>query len=119
MKEEKVYEFKKYSKMVEDLCHNTLNRIIDQMNKNPEHCKKLGEYVKLCIIVEKLCNYSCSICCNCNITKHLLNECKVKCSLMVKCCSEIEKIKISKKDKDHISCGKMSKICKKLMKMCN
>ena len=112
------YKFKIACKNVDSLCHNSLNRIVEHMNKYHDHSNELGEYVKLCVVMEKLCNYCCSICCNCKISKHLLNECKLKCSLMIKCCDKINKTKISKKDKDYMSCDKMDKECKALMKMC-
>ena len=113
------YKFKIACKNVDDLCHNSLNRIVEHMNKYHDYSTELGDYVKLCVTMEKLCNYCCSICCNSNISKHLLNECKLKCSLMVKCCGEIKKTKMSKKDMEYMSCEKMIKTCKNLMKMCN
>lgn len=119
MKETDSYKFKKLCVLVEELCHNSLNRIVEKMNKYPDNCKKLGDYVKLCVTMEKLCNYCCSICCNSNISKHLLSECKLKCSLMIECCAQIKKTKILKKDKEYIACEKMIKACQKLMKMCN
>ena len=112
------YKFKIACKNIDDLCHTSLNRIVEHMNKYHNHSKELGDYVKLCVIVEKLCNYCCSICCNCNISKHLLNECKLKCSLMVKCCAEINKTKMSKKDLKYIRCDEMIKACNNLVKIC-
>jgi len=112
------YKFKIACKNVDTLCHNTLNRIVEHMNKYHNYSNELGDYVKLCVTMEKLCNYCCSICCNSNISKHLLNECKLKCSLMIKCCDKINKTKISKKDKEYMSCDKMTKACEALMKMC-
>jgi hypothetical protein len=119
MKTIDAYKFRKVCILVEELCHNSLNRIVENMNKYPDYCKKLGEYVKLCVIAEKLCNYCCSICCNCQLSDHLLNECKLKCNLMIKCCKVIKKTKMTKKDMEYISCEKMIKTCQKLMKMCN
>lgn len=119
MKSTDSYKFKKVCMLVEELCHNSLNRIVEKMNKYTDNSENLGDYVKLCVTMEKLCNYCCSICCNSNISKHLLSECKLKCSLMVKCCAEIKKTKILKKDKEYIACEKMIKVCQKLMKMCN
>lgn len=115
------YKFKIACKNVDDLCHNSLNRIVEHMNKYHDYSTELGDYVKLCVTMEKLCNYCCSICCNSNISKHLLNECKLKCSLMIKCCDKINKInktKMPKKDKDYMSCDKMTNACNALMKMC-
>ena len=113
------YKFKKICKIVEELCHNTLNRIVTHMDKYPDHCKELGDYVKLCVIMEKLSNYSCSICCNdVSVSIHLLKECKLKSNSMITCCKKLKKTKISKQDLKYIRCDEMIKACNNLIKMC-
>ena len=114
------HKFKKNCKIVDDLCHNTLNRIVEHMDKYNEHCKELGNYVKLCIVMEKLCNYCCTVCCNIDsgISKHTLKECELKCNSIVECCKKIMKTKMSKKDLKYIRCDEMSKACTNLIKMC-
>jgi hypothetical protein len=114
------YKFKKNCKIVDELCHNTLNRIVTHMEKYHDHCKELGDYVKLCVVIEKLCNYCCTICCNdTGLTDHSLKECKLKCNSMIKCCKTLNKTKISKTDLKHIRCEEMIKACNNLVKMCN
>ena len=120
MKQVDTYKFKKNCKSIEDLCHNTLNRIVEHMSKYHNHSKNLGEYVKLCVVMDKLCNYCSSACCNVSsgISNNLLKECKLKCTLMVNCCTQIKKTKMVKKDIEYIRCDKMIKSCTNLMKLC-
>tara|TARA_Y100001958_G_C21205457_1_gene531609 strand:+ start:796 stop:1158 length:363 start_codon:yes stop_codon:yes gene_type:complete len=114
------YKFRESCEVVNKLCHTTMNRIISCMNKHHNHCELLGEYLKACIVMEKLCNYCCTTCCNTEngISKYILKEVNEKCNKIIFCCKKINKVKMPKKDIKEIRCDKLMVVCNKLIKMC-
>ena len=114
------YKFRESCEVVDKLCHTTINRIVSCMNKHPNNCELLGDYLKICIVMEKLCNYCCTTCCNSNegLSKYILKEVNDKCNIIILCCKNINKTKIPKKDVKEIRCDKLTKACKNLIKMC-
>lgn len=112
MEGKKLYAFKKNCKKLQECCHNTVNRILELMTKHPEHCNDLCNYVKECLVMDKLCDYLCSCCCNSdNISNNMMKEYKDKCSSMEKICKKLLK-HMPKKECKYIRCEEMVKLCK-------
>ena len=92
-------------------CHKNINRIIELMGKHPNNAKLLGEYTKLNIVLEKLCSYISSCCCNADhVSKYIINEYASQCKQMVKLCIQLKQY-LNRDDSDYIRCDKMVKIC--------
>ena len=92
-------------------CHKNVNRIIELMSKDTKNAKLLGEYTKACIVLEKLCEYISSCCCNAdNVSRHIMSEYSHRCSHMSNLCKKIKQY-LTKDDAEYIRCDKMVKLC--------
>ena len=68
------------------------------MTKHPEHCNDLCNYVKECLVMDKLCDYLCSCCNSDNISNNMMKEYKDKCNSMGKKYAKIIKTYAKKKN---------------------
>ena len=81
------------------------------MTKYPNNSKLLGQYTKLNILLEKLCEYISSCCCNADhVSKYIINEYASQCKQMVQLCIHIKQY-LNRDDADYIRCDNMIKIC--------
>ena len=105
-----VYGFKSLCNELGMTCHNTKNRVIEKMiDANKEDSKVLGEYLKQMMVLESLCGYICTCCCEAEkLTKNIQQELRSKCANMVKVCNKI----CSTMDCDeYLNCKKMIELC--------
>ena len=95
-------------------CHKNINRILELMTKNNKDLnimKNLEKYTKLCISMEKLCEYVCSSCCNANeVSNNILKEFNLMCNKMKNICNKL-KLKLISKYCKYIRLDEMSKLC--------
>lgn len=90
--------------------HNTKNRIIEKMVlAEKKQREMLADYLKKIIVIESLCNYICTCCCEAeHLTRNISQELKSKCQEIVKLCN---KISSSTDFAEYINCSKMIQLC--------
>ena len=116
MEGKKLYPLREDCTELQLCCHKNINRVIEMMSHYPKHSKVLGKYAKLCIVLEKLCEYICSCCCNTdNVSNNILSEHKSKCNQMIAVCKKINSF-IDRDDGKYIRCNDMIKLCSKYTK---
>ena len=113
-----IYKCKSDCNKLKDCCHNTKNRVIEKMPQcDKELCALLGKYLKKLMIMDDLCNYICTCCCEMEeVSDPCLQELNQKCDRIMKCCHNIEK-KLSKDVYDYLNCDTVLKHCQLCKKM--
>ena len=96
------------------MCHKNINRILEMMVKHPDHGDHLNKYAKLCIVMEKLCEYISSSCCNQDkVSKHIICERKEKCIDLCAICDKLCEV-LPKDVIKYIRCKETSKLSKSI-----
>ena len=82
---EKVTKCKHMCGELNQMCHNTKNRVIEKMCEcKKTDCKVLAKYLQLLMMTETLCNYICLCCCEDEkVTPSIKSELNQKCKSLV------------------------------------
>ena len=99
-------------------CHKNVNRICEMTVKHTHLAEHLQSYLKMCLLLECLCNYGNNCCCNAEfVSKHILNEVNSKCKDMSKKCKDLHK-HLNNADSKYIRCVTLMNCCDKMCSMC-
>ena len=83
-------------------------------HKHPDHGDHLNKYAKLCIVMERLCEYISSSCCNQDkVSKHIICERKEKCIELCAICDKLCDV-LPKDVIKYIRCKETSKLSKSI-----
>lgn len=118
MKGKQLYTLKDMCNSFGLSCHNTKNRVIEKMCEcEKKDCQQLADYLQCLMIIEKLCDYICTCCCeDDNVSSHTLQELNMRCDKLVSCCNKLTK-QLSKEHIDYIQCEKISGLCHSVKKI--
>ena len=122
-----VYSIKSDCVDLGNICCFTQNRVIEKMGCCPDECREhLGHYLKSLILIDSLCKYISSCCCNMDaVSTHMVRELQCRKDKLMTCVKNIEKVcdketlKYFKVDKVKMmckACDKYSKYSKKSAK---
>ena len=111
MRGKSLYPLNDECSMLQKTCHRTINRILELMVKHPEHGKNLSKYAKMCMVMEKLCEYVCGCCCNDdNVSGHMMSELREKC-IELKDIANVLHSELPKDKSVYIRCQIVVKLC--------
>ena len=113
MKDKKLHQFREKVTDIQIMCHKNLNRVIELMVKYEDKDLKfnLGRLAKLNVLLEKLCEYCASSCCNSDsVSEYAHMELELKCSQIVEVCKNLKKL-LPKDKHEYIRCEQFVKIC--------
>lgn len=100
-------------------CHKNINRICELTVKHTNLAEHLQSYLKMCLVIESLCNYINNCCCNAeSVSKNMLNELNSQCKSMSKKCKDLHK-HLNNSDSNYIRCVSIMKQCDKMCLMCS
>ena len=106
-----LYKLRKDCTEIQLCCHKNVNRILELMGKHHEHAAHLEKYAKLCLVLEKLCDYVSNCCCNQDmVSMHCFNELKSKCCGIAKVCSKLSE-GLDHETAEYIRCKQMCHLC--------
>ena len=114
MKGSKLYDCKKNCSELSKCCHNTKNRCIEKMcDVDKKECKEMASLLQCMMIMECLCNYICTCCCELEcISDTCFKELCEKCTMLSECCNSVKKCS-SKACCDYLNCDKIIQCCNK------
>ena len=113
MKGKSLYPLNDDCSLLQKMCHRTINRILELIVKHPEHSKILSEYVKMCIVMEKLCDcISCNCCNDDSVSKNLIRELSDKCLDLKHTVLKLHK-ELPKEKSEYIRCKMIADLCDK------
>ena len=107
-------KLREHSTELQNMCHMNVNHVLEMMVKHSEHSEHLNEYAKLCLVIERLCEYiKTSICNHDSVSKHILNEKKEKCDELCAICAKLCEV-LPKDVVKYIRCKETSKLSKSI-----
>ncbi len=107
-----LYDCKSLCNKLGDCCHNTKNRVIEKMCEcEKEHSKPLANYLQSLMILESLCNYICTCCCEHeSLSVSILSELNSKCTVLSNQSDKLIK-HLTKEQCNYIRCNELKKMC--------
>ena len=106
-----LYRMREQCTEIQLCCHKNVNRILELMGKHHEHAAHLEKYAKLCLVLEKLCDYVSNCCCNQDsLSMHCVHELKSKCGGITKVCHNLLN-HLESDVADYVRCQHMCDLC--------
>lgn len=107
-----IYKCKSDCNKLKDCCHNTKNRVIEKMSQcDKELCALLGKYLKKLMVMDNLCNYICTCCCEDEkMSSHIKSELMMQCNELINLCNMLHK-HLQVKDYNYLNCNKVLTMC--------
>jgi len=106
-----LYRMREQCTEIQLCCHKNVNRILELMGKHHDHAAHLEKYAKLCLVLEKLCDYVSNCCCNQDsVSMHCFHELKSKCGAITRVCEDLLN-HLEQDVAEYIRCQHMCDLC--------